>query len=357
MERIVNRLFKFSKLGKSAHISNLCPFTINIYMHNNKPPIQFSPVIIGTMRLGNWGVKMSTKELEYFIDACLDLGLNDFDHADIYGHYTEEGNFGKILKRRPDLRKKMQLTTKCGIKLICQERPSHKINSYNSTKKHIIASAENSLKELGTDYLDLFLIHRPDYLMDPSEIAEAFNYLAEKGMVRHFGVSNFSASQMDMLSSFTCLINNQMEISLLKLNAFTDGTLDKCWQHKIIPTAWSPLGGGGAIFSKNKTPQLLRINAVAQKLMKKYKATLDQILLAFLMKHPAGIVPVLGTSKLERIKSALKATKIKLTHEEWYMLLQARQRVKRWISNSARNSNGSSSSHRYSCSNFRSSYE
>lgn len=291
-------------------------------MTNNEPPIQFSPLIIGTMRLGNWGVKMNTKELEYFIDACLDLGLNDFDHADIYGHYTEEGKFGQVLKRRSDLRKKIQITTKSGIKLICPERPSHKIKSYNSTKKHIIASAENSLKELNTDYLDVLLIHRPDYLMDPTEIAAAFNELAQKGMVRHFGVSNFSASQMEMLSSFTCLVNNQVEISLLKLDAFTDGTLDKCWQHKIIPTAWSPLGGG-TIFKKNKNPQLLRINAVANILMKKYKASLDQILLAFLMKHPVGIVPVLGTSKLERIKSALKATKIKLTHEEWCMLWQA----------------------------------
>ncbi len=291
-------------------------------MTNKELPVQFSPLIIGTMRLGVWGEKMETPALEKFIDECIDLGLNDFDHADIYGHYTEEANFGKVLRRRPDLRKKIRLTTKCGIQLVCPERPQHTVKSYNSTKSHIIFSAENSLRELGTDYLDLLLVHRPDYLMDPHEIASAFNHLAEKGMVRHFGVSNFTASQMDMLSAFTCLVNNQVEISLLKLDAFTDGTLDKCWQHGIAPTAWSPLGGG-SVFGKTDDPKILRIQKAVRKLADRHQAKMDQILLAFILKHPAGIVPVLGTSKIARIKSALQAINIELTHQEWYELWQA----------------------------------
>ena len=285
-------------------------------------PITFSPLIIGTMRLGAWGAKLTTQELEYFIDQCLDLGLNDFDHADIYGHYTEEGNFGKVLKRRPELRQKMQITTKCGIKLVCKERPDHKIKSYNLTKNYIIKCAENSLQELNTDYLDLLLLHRPDHLMDPHEIAAAFNKLAEEGKVRHFGVSNFTPSQFDLLNSFTCLVNNQIEISLLHLNAFTDGTLDQCHKEKITPTAWSPFGGG-EIFSPSKKEKITRIQKVANELGKKYNAGMDQILLAWLKKHPAGIIPVVGTSKIERIKSALKYMKINLTHEEWYELWQA----------------------------------
>ena len=291
-------------------------------MPNTPFPIRFSPLIIGTMRLGAWGAKLSTQELENFIDQCLELGLNDFDHADIYGHYTEEANFGNVLKRRPDLRAKMQLTTKCGIQLVCPERPHHRLKSYNSTKSHLISSAENSLRDLGTDYLDLLLVHRPDFLMDPNEIAEAFRHLSESGKVRHFGVSNFTPSQMDMLSAFTCLVNNQVEISLLKLDAFTDGTIDKCWQHKIIPTAWSPLAGG-QIFGKTNDPDILRVQKTASKIAEKHEAKLDQILLAFLMKHPAGIVPVLGTSKINRIKSALAAKNIKLSHEDWYELWQA----------------------------------
>ncbi|MEO1262374.1 MAG: aldo/keto reductase [Bacteroidota bacterium] len=291
-------------------------------MPNTPPPIQFSPLIIGTMRLGVWGAKLSTQELENFIDQCLEMGLNDFDHADIYGHYTEEANFGNVLKRRPDLRNKMQITTKCGIQLVCPERPGFRLKSYNSTKAHIISSAENSLKDLGTDYLDLLLIHRPDFLSDPSEIAGAFQHLSESGKVRHFGVSNFTPTQMDMLSSFTNLVNNQVEISLLKLAAFTDGTIDKCWQHKITPTAWSPLAGG-QLFGESDDPVIARVQKTTRDLAVKHEATLDQVLLAFLMKHPIGIVPVLGTSKIIRIKSALRATEVKLTHEDWYELWQA----------------------------------
>lgn len=291
-------------------------------MIKNNHPIKFSPLIIGTMRLGVWGANMTTPELEQFIDQCLELGLKDFDHADIYGHYTEESNFGKVLRKKPGLRQQMQLTTKCGIKLVTENRPAHKIKSYDLTRPYILSCAENSLRELHTDYLDLLLLHRPDYLMDPYEIAEAFEQLAKEGKVRHFGVSNFTPSQVEMLQSFTCLVNNQVEISILHLDAFTDGTLDQCRRHQLIPTAWSPFGGG-EIFTQSTDLRIRRIQTTAKELAEKHQAQIDQILLAWLAKHPAGIIPVLGSTKIERIQSAFASTNIKLTHEEWYELWQA----------------------------------
>lgn len=290
-------------------------------MKNSIASISFSPLIIGTMRLGEWGVNLPTNELEKFIDQCIDLGLRDFDHADIYGGYTEEANFGRVIKRRPDLKSKIQITTKCGIQLITPNRPHHKVKSYNTTKKHIIASAENSLKDLGVDCLDLLLIHRPDYLMNALEIAESFQQLKKEGKVKHFGVSNFTPSQFELLNSVTPLVNNQVEVSLLHRNAFEDGTLDQCQRLGITPTAWSPFGGG-SIFSE-KNPTIERIIKTAKPLCDKYNITLDQLLLSWLLKHPAGIIPVLGTTKISRIEKAKSALEVEISYEDWYKLWEA----------------------------------
>ncbi len=281
-----------------------------------------SPLIIGTMRLGTWGSQLSTSEYEHFIEGCLDLDLIDFDHADIYGHYTTEGDFGKVFQSRKYLREKMRITTKCGIKMISDNRPDHKVKSYDLSAKHIKESVELSLASLNTDYIDVLLLHRPDYLFNPHEIAEAFETLKQSGKVLEFGVSNFTPSQFDVLHSFTPLVTNQVEISILHRNAFEDGTLDQCQKHKIIPAAWSPLGGG-SLFGETTSPEINAIKKVLDSLSEKYNAAHDQLLYAWLRKHPAGIVPVLGTSKLERIQTAHKALDITLTHEEWYMLWEA----------------------------------
>ncbi len=281
-----------------------------------------SPYIIGTMRLGTWGSNLSTPEYENFIESCLDLGLIDFDHADIYGHYTTEEDFGNVLKSRKDLRQKIRITTKCGIKLVSENRPNHLIKSYDLTPEHIEASVEKSLKSLHTDYLDVLLLHRPDYLFNPYEIAEVFSKLKKEGKVLAFGVSNFSPSQFDLLNSLTPLITNQVEISLLHRNAFEDGTLDQCQKLKVIPSAWSPLGGG-LLFGDSSDKKIQAIQKVLAGLSEKYNAATDQILYAWLRKHPAGIIPVLGTSKIERIQAAHKALNISLTHEEWYQLWEA----------------------------------
>lgn len=284
--------------------------------------LTFSSLIVGCMRLGVWGAGMSTNEYERFIDECLELGINDFDHADIYGHYTTEAEFGAVLKRRSDLRQKVQITTKCGIKLLTPNRPNHKIKSYDASAKHITASAEQSLKDLGIECIDLLLIHRPDYLLHPEEVAQAFDQLKKEGKARYFGVSNFTPSQFELLNAYTPLVTNQIEASLLQLDPFNDGTLDQCLRHKIRPTAWSPLGGG-AIFTDSEDEQATRIRTKAKELAEKHSAGLDQIMLAWLMKHPSGIIPVLGTSKSSRVASAVKAKAIELTHEEWYELWQA----------------------------------
>lgn len=274
------------------------------------------------MRLGAWGANLSKAELERFIDECVEVGLVDFDHADIYGHYTEEARFGEVLKGRPDLVQKLKITTKCSIKLVTENRPAHRLKSYDSTPKHIRASVENSLRDLGVEQLELMLLHRPDSLINPREVAEEFDKLKKEGKVKHVGVSNYSPSQFDLLNSFTPLVTNQVEVSLLHLNAFFDGTLDQCLKLGITPTAWSPLGGG-AIFSSSEDPKIQRIQKVAKELGEVHAVGVDQILFAWIFKHPAGIIPVTGSSKMSRIKSALEATQVNLSHEEWYMLLEA----------------------------------
>ncbi|MFK8005508.1 MAG: aldo/keto reductase family oxidoreductase [Saprospiraceae bacterium] len=284
--------------------------------------IKFAPIIVGTMRLGEWGAKMNLAALEKFVEGCLEMGLNDFDHADIYGHYSTESDFGKLLKLHPSLRQKMQITTKGGICLTTKRKPEFLTNTYNNTKSHLIQQAEDSLRNLETDYLDLYLVHRPDFLMDPYEIAAAFSDLKAQGKVKHFGVSNFTPTQFDILNSIFPLETNQVEISITRLDAFEDGTLLQCQKNQIAPTSWSPLGGG-KVFEKTEDEQILRIQKVGNELAKKYGVGLDQILLAWLLKHPSGIIPVIGTSKIARVKSAMDACKIDLTRQEWYLLWKA----------------------------------
>lgn len=274
------------------------------------------------MRLGKWGVNMTTSDLQAFVEGCLELGLNDFDHADIYGDYTEEANFGQVLKSNPKLRENMQITTKCGIKMKVDARPHHEIKSYDAGRSHIISSVEQSLVNLNTDYIDILLIHRPDYLMNPEEIAETIGKLKKEGKVKHFGVSNYSPSQFDLLNSYTPLVTNQIEVSILHLDPLTDGTLDQMMKHKVTPTAWSPYGGG-AIFSKSDDLRINRIQETGTQLAMKHGCNMDDILLAWLLRHPSGIVPVLGTTKLSRVAAAKEATHIIMSKEEWYMLLEA----------------------------------
>ena len=284
--------------------------------------VDISPMIIGTMRLGAWGAKLQTNALQSFIEGCIEMDFTTFDHADIYGNYTTEEDFGKVLRWKPELRRQIQIITKCGIKMVAPNRPNHKIKSYDSSAKHIIQSVENSLKALNTEYVDVLLLHRPDYLMEPNEIAEAVNKLYASGKIHAFGVSNFNTQQVELLQRSIPLFTNQVEASLLHLNAFKDGTFDQCIRHKMKPIAWSPMGGG-LLFLESKNENVKRIQEVANPLLKKYEVTFDQLLLAFLRRHPAGIIPVLGTTNLERVKSAKGAMTMEMEREDWYDLWQA----------------------------------
>jgi predicted oxidoreductase len=282
----------------------------------------FSPVIAGCMKWGEWGSKFSRAEYGNMIRHCLDHEVSTFDHADIYGHYTTEAAFGEVLREDPGLRAQMQIITKCGICMVTPNRPSHQIKHYNTSAEHIIRSAERSLQHLHTDHIDLLLIHRPDPLMDPHDIAEAFTSLKQAGKVLHTGVSNFNVSQLSMLHALYPVAVNQVEISLMHRDALYNGVLDQCIREGIVPQSWSPLGGG-RIHADAEEEQGRKIHAMSQILAEKYSASFDQILLAWLMQHPSGIVPVIGTTRKDRIRDAMLARAIQLTREEWFMLLRA----------------------------------
>ena len=273
--------------------------------------------IIGCMRWGVWGENFSTAQYDTIINQCLEIGLTEFDHADIYGHYTTEADFGNALKNNPSLRGKMQLITKTGIQMLTPNRPQHAIKSYNTSAKHIKDSVETSLKNLHTDYIDTLLIHRPDILLNPVEVAECIATLKKEGKIKSFGVSNFTTSQVELLAKHTSIEHHQVEISVTQLNAFNDGTLDQCQLKNISAQAWSPWGNG--LFT-DKTEKNIRILATAEELAAQYETGVNEILLAFLYAHPASIVPVIGTTQFERIKQAKAAMQINLATEDFYKL-------------------------------------
>ena len=282
----------------------------------------FSRLVLGLWRLADWSLT-EEQRLE-LIDGALDLGITTFDHADIYGDYRCEELFGQLLAQKPALRDKLQIVTKCGIKLVSERRPEHKLKSYDTSREHIIASAENSLRLLQTDYIDLLLIHRPDPLMDADEVAEAFIRLKEAGKVRFFGVSNFLPHQFDLLADRLDfpLVTNQVELSVNYLKPLHNGIIDQCQKRRIAPMAWSPLGGGALFHSGEERFQRLRLTMeqIGEELG---GATLSQVALAWLLTHPARVVPVLGTGKLHRLVTAVQALNLTLSREQWFAIWTA----------------------------------
>ena len=273
-----------------------------------------SDIVVGTMRWGIWDAKFTTAQYEAMIDKSMSLGMSTFDHADIYGDHTTEAEFGAALKLHPEWRSQIELVTKCGIIRVCDQKPEHYIKAYDFTKSHIIQSAEDSLRNLQTDYLDVMLLHRPDLLMDPDEVAEAFELLYTSGKVRSFGVSNFTPSQVKLLQSTVPVGVHQLEVSVKDVSAFNDGRLDQCALDGIVPMAWSPLGGGTL---PKEVLTALDPLAIA------FDVTPQAIALAWLLQHPAGILPVVGTTKEENLETAQKALNIKLDRQQWYTIYQA----------------------------------
>ena len=274
------------------------------------------------MNASDWG--LSAKKMLDHIMSIIDLGITTFDHADIYGGYTCESLFGNALKQKSSIRNQIQIISKCGIQLVSENRPKTYVKHYNTTYDHIVSSVENSLKNLHTDYLDVLLIHRPDPIMKYEEIAEAFYQLSKEGKVRYFGVSNFSPQQFRTLQSHLdlSLATNQIEISLECLDAFQNGTLDFLTEQRVPPMAWSPLAGGRIFQPEDE--RSFRIQSKLQQLISQGIAkSMDQLLLAWLLHHPSGIIPVIGTGKPERIKSAMEAYKIDLSIQQWFDLWSA----------------------------------
>ncbi|QHE60844.1 aldo/keto reductase [Rossellomorea vietnamensis] len=283
--------------------------------------LSFSRIIHGLWRLSDW--KQSKEDTLSLIQHNIENGITTFDHADIYGSYTCETLFGEALALQPSLREKMEIVTKCGIVLPSDNRPEHKTHHYNTSKKHILTSVEHSLQQLKTDYIDLLLIHRPDPFMNGEEVAEAFTQLKEEGKVRHFGVSNFKDHQWNMLQSYLPfpLITNQIELSAYHLENFEDGTLNLCQEKRVAPMAWSPLAGG-AIF-KGEDEKAVRLQHTLKKVQEETGAKgIDQILYAWLLNHPANIMPIVGSGKKERIQHAIDSLSIQLDHDQWFEILQ-----------------------------------
>ena len=283
-----------------------------IKLHPDGP--ELSRIIVGAWRWTN----VSTADIESLIKTALEKGITTFDHADIYGNYSCEESFGKALLANTSLRDQLQLISKFGIKLLSDKRPAHKIKHYDTASEHIIESVENSLKALHTDRIDVLLIHRPDPLLNPTEVAETFSKLKQQGKVLSFGVSNFTPSQVEMLQSYLPfpLATNQIELSLFRNAPFFNGDTDVMLKHKIKPMAWSPLGGGK--FFEDE-----RIKGLLERLSGEYNASGMQILLAWLLKHPSGVLPILGTTKTERIAEGAGAINVNLEKQHWFELLKA----------------------------------
>lgn len=259
--------------------------------------------------------------------AAIDAGYTFFDHADIYCDGRAEAAFGKVLGETPGLREKLLVATKCGIRFA--DEPARAPYRYDSSAEHIVRSVDASLGRLRVDRIDLFQLHRPDWLLNPSEVARAFAQVQRAGKVRAFGVSNFRPSQVALLQAAGTpqLVVNQVEISLLQLAAFDDGTLDQCQANNLTPLAWSPLGAGlladGAVdlLPAQKAYRPAAILAALDAMALQRGTTRTALALAWLLAHPSGIVPIIGSTDPKRIRAAAAATEVQLTREEWYQLL------------------------------------
>jgi predicted oxidoreductase len=262
--------------------------------------------------------------------AAYDAGYTLFDHADIYCDGVSETIFGQVLKKVPGMRARIVIATKCAIRKAGEPTPDAPFR-YDFSAEHILRSCEESLQRLGVECIDLYQLHRPDYLMHPEEVAAAFSKLLAQGKVLHFGVSNFRPSQITTLQK-ACpmpLIVNQVEISLANRTCFEDDTLDQCLSEKITPLAWSPLAGGlladgaKALLPFQEGYRTKQIVAMLDAIAAVHGTNRTAIALAWLLKHPAGIVPIVGSTQPQNIKAAARADAIELTREEWYRLLEA----------------------------------
>lgn len=275
---------------------------------------KLSPIVAGTMNWGIWDKKLSTSEMIHLINICVENKISTFDHADIYGSYTTEAEFGKAFAESKIAREKIQLISKCGIQL--EGNRKNTIKHYDYSKEYIIWSAENSLKNLQTDYLDVFLLHRPSPLMVADEIAEAVEKLKKDGKIIDFGLSNFTSSQTELIRQKTGINYNQIQFSATHHEAMLDGSFDYMQVHGIRPMSWNPLG---TVFRED-TEQTRRLKKVLAELVEKYGVGSDTILLAWILQHPAKVIPVAGTVNIARIQQLMKAVELKMDKQDWFAI-------------------------------------
>ena len=287
-----------------------------------------SRLVYGCMRISGDNSPADREKGKQAIRAAIEAGYTHFDHADVYGGGACETIFAEVLSDMPLLREKLLITGKCGIRI-----PGDPIEGnpkrYDFSRQYLIDSVDAILQRLGVDYLDLFLLHRPDYLFGAEDVAATLGALKEAGKVNHFGVSNFRPSQLTMLQSYCPmpLVANQVEINIDNMSAFADGTLDQCQQLNISPMAWCPMGGVvyPAWGDKLTEEQTGRIQSELALQAEKYETEPWIVILAWLLKHPAGILPIVGSTRPSRIKAATKSLKLEYTRVDWYRLLQARE--------------------------------
>ena len=290
------------------------------------PQVALTSIVAGAWRMADWG--WTPQQRLRWIEQAIELGITSFDHADIYGDYRVEALFGEALALRPALRNQLQLVDKCGIKLVSARRPAHRIKSYDTSRDHIVASVEESLRALRTDRLDLLLIHRPDALMDAAEVAETFAALKRQGKVLRFGVSNFMPWQFDLLDAalHACgesLVTNQIELNPLHVQPLHDGTLDQAQRLARRPMIWSPLAGGQLLENPPAHDATRRVQEVLRALAETHRVSAVTIAVAWLLRHPSRPIPVMGSRRIDALREALAGFAVELSREDWYALWQA----------------------------------
>lgn len=280
------------------------------------PDLSLSRLVYGMWRIGD-DADTSPAHVQAKIERCLEQGITTIDQADIYGGYTAEAILGTALRAAPHLRERIEIVTKCGIVAPAGRHAAARVKHYDTTRSHIMASVEASLRDMATDHVDLLLIHRPDPLIDAEETGSALDALVSSGKVRAVGVSNFRPFDFSLLQSAmqTRLATNQIEMSLVATEAFTNGDLAFLQERKIPPMAWSPLGGGKLFSASNGG-----LTAALEKLGATFGTDAGAAAFAWLLRHPARILPVLGTNNLERISRIADAAKIEMDRQTWFEL-------------------------------------
>lgn len=286
--------------------------------------LELSQIIYGMWRIGD-DKDTSAKHVQAKIEACLEQGITSLDQADIYGGYEAEAVLGTCFASAPHLRDRVEIITKCGIIAPAGRYSDKRVKYYDSSAQHIKNSVEFSLTEMHTDHIDLLLIHRPDPLMDHVETGRALDDLVKSGKVLNVGVSNFKPHDWNLLQSSMAenLVTNQIELSVLARNAFVNGDIAFLQQHKIHPMAWSPLGGG-TLFD-TKTKMLAPVQNLLSKIAQQHSVGIDAVAVAWLIAHPSGILPIMGTNNLSRIQNLSDSNKVKIDRQTWFEIYTAAQ--------------------------------